>query len=336
VFILDINSEQWAGSVHSEPFSFTGTGAEFFRIWIVNISLSIITLGIYSAWAKLRTKSYFYGNTHLEGNTFAYLASPIAILKGRVIALLFVLALTTASEIYPLIGVAMTLFVLAIIPWLVVRSLRFNATYTAYRNVRFNFVGGWSEAAMAFGVWPLLSLLTIGVLFPLALCRQQQFIVGNSAYGTSTFDFEVPAARFYHVCLLALGIIILGVMITAAIAQGPVAGLLLAFTYLVAFAFFRAHLFNITYAGASLNAHGFKPSMTTAGMGLLYLTNMAAMIVTLGLFYPWARIRTAQYMANSLNACLVEPLDQFVAAEAARVNALGEELGDMLDLDISL
>ncbi|MED5348372.1 MAG: DUF898 family protein, partial [Pseudomonadota bacterium] len=44
-----------------ERFQFHGEGGEFFRIWIVNLVLSIVTLGIYSAWAKVRTKRYFYG-----------------------------------------------------------------------------------------------------------------------------------------------------------------------------------------------------------------------------------------------------------------------------------
>ena len=50
------------------PFQFTGTGGEYFKIWIVNILLSIVTLGIYSAWAKVRRKQYFYGNTRVAGS----------------------------------------------------------------------------------------------------------------------------------------------------------------------------------------------------------------------------------------------------------------------------
>ena len=40
-------------------FEFTGDAKEFFRIWIVNLALSIVTLGIYSAWAKVRTQPLF-------------------------------------------------------------------------------------------------------------------------------------------------------------------------------------------------------------------------------------------------------------------------------------
>jgi uncharacterized membrane protein YjgN (DUF898 family) len=35
------------------PFEFTGKAGEYFGIWIVNVSLTLLTLSIYSAWAKV-------------------------------------------------------------------------------------------------------------------------------------------------------------------------------------------------------------------------------------------------------------------------------------------
>src|SRR3954464_11448441 len=71
----------------SVPFQFTGRAGEYFRIWIVNVCLSVITLGIYSAWAKVRRKRYFYGNTLLNRAAFDYTGDPKAILKGRLLVL---------------------------------------------------------------------------------------------------------------------------------------------------------------------------------------------------------------------------------------------------------
>ena len=51
-------------------FEFSGKGGEYFRIWIVNLALTILTLGIYSAWAKVRRLQYFHRNTALIGNSF--------------------------------------------------------------------------------------------------------------------------------------------------------------------------------------------------------------------------------------------------------------------------
>jgi hypothetical protein len=48
-------------------FVFTGTTDEYFRIWIVNMCLSLVTLGIYSAWAKVRLTQYIRAHTTLDG-----------------------------------------------------------------------------------------------------------------------------------------------------------------------------------------------------------------------------------------------------------------------------
>src|SRR5678816_4784926 len=66
---------------------FTGTGAEYFRVWIVNLALTVMTLGVYSACAKVRRLQYFYRHTRLAGSGFDYHGDPIAILKGRIVGL---------------------------------------------------------------------------------------------------------------------------------------------------------------------------------------------------------------------------------------------------------
>ena len=65
------------------PLAFTGNTGEYFKIWIVNVFLTVLTLGIYSAWAKVRNKRYFYGNTLLDGAAFEYHATGRQLLPGR-------------------------------------------------------------------------------------------------------------------------------------------------------------------------------------------------------------------------------------------------------------
>jgi uncharacterized membrane protein YjgN (DUF898 family) len=75
-----------SSAVAPVPVRFTGSGAEYFGIWIVNLLLTIVTIGIYSAWAKVRKKRYFYAHTKIDGDSFEYRGKPIAIQKGRIIA----------------------------------------------------------------------------------------------------------------------------------------------------------------------------------------------------------------------------------------------------------
>src|SRR6478752_6569663 len=83
---------------------FEGSGGEYFKIWIVNLALTIVTLGIFSAWAKVRSKRYFYGNTFIAGHNFEYHGQPIRILIGRLIALGLLLVYSISANISPLLA----------------------------------------------------------------------------------------------------------------------------------------------------------------------------------------------------------------------------------------
>lgn len=81
------NPDPAAGSTASSPV-FTGSSKEYFRIWVVNMLLSIITLGTYSAWATVRNRRYLYGNVELDGSRFDFHGQPLAILRGRILAVI--------------------------------------------------------------------------------------------------------------------------------------------------------------------------------------------------------------------------------------------------------
>ncbi|GCS60099.1 phage tail fiber protein [Escherichia coli] len=48
--------------VPSHSFVFYGTGERYFLICVVNVLLTIITLGIYLPWALMKCKRYLYAN----------------------------------------------------------------------------------------------------------------------------------------------------------------------------------------------------------------------------------------------------------------------------------
>src|SRR5438309_3489747 len=83
---MPFDEMQATAGLRRHQFAFRGTGSEYFGIWIVNLLLTIITLGIYGAWAKVRTWRYFYANTFIGEHALDYHASPIRILIGRLIA----------------------------------------------------------------------------------------------------------------------------------------------------------------------------------------------------------------------------------------------------------
>ena len=64
--------------------------------------------------------------------------------------------------------------------------------------------------------------------------------------------------------------------------------------------------------------------------------NIFGIIFTLGLFIPWAAVNIARYMADHVYLIPNGDLDRFVADQQSAVAAVGEEIGEMFDLDIGL
>ena len=309
------------------PLEFTGEGWAYFRIWVVNVALTVVTLGIYSAWAKVRMNRYFYGHTQLAGASFEYLAEPLAILKGRIVAVLALLiysAVTQSPSLWALIPPLLFMFAL---PWLVNRSLAFRLTNTRYRNVRFSFTGFKVHV-----LWLLAAGLTVGALLPLALQRQQRFVVEHTRYGLSEFSSELPGGAFYAPALLGLGILLVAGALSALLPA--VAPLALALGGLMAYAHFSAQTFNRVLGASELGGHRFEGRLETLPWAWVLISNAVLVALSLGLAIPWARIRAARYRLSHVGLWIDGDLETFLAAEVAQSSALGEELGEAFDLDI--
>lgn len=150
-------------------FSFKGTAAEYFGIWIVNILLTIITLGFYAPWAKVRRLRYFYGNTWFIQRCFDFTGVPVKILAGRMIALLVYGAFTYAMNHSASMVLGGLLLIFFAVPWLVRSSIRFRARNSKFGNSRFFFAGSNKSAYWCFLKCVLVTAFTTGLFFPVAV-----------------------------------------------------------------------------------------------------------------------------------------------------------------------
>ncbi len=319
------------------PFEFNGNGSEYFRIWIVNILLSIATLGIYSAWAKVRRKQYFYGNTRLNGAGFEYLGNPVKILKGRLIIGAVMLITGAVSHFFPLIHFPLVLVLAVLAPWLIIRSLMFNAHNSAWRNIRFGFKAGYGRAFKAYLLWPFLAMLTLGVLSPVAFCRQKQFLVENSSFGRTVFVFGASWRDYYRILMVAslIGILAAAFIAAAAIFFAPLAVLALPL-YLFVYAYYAVKTGNLLFNASRLGPHRLRSTMEVRSFMMLVLTNTLATALTLGLFHPWAKVRTMRYKAQHLALIAAGDVNAFVADKHKEVGAIGDASSDFFDFDLGL
>ena len=216
------NSTQDATQKHT-PVVFNGKLGEYFGIWIVNLLLTLVTFGIYSAWAKVRRKKYFYNNTLIDNVGFDYHAKPMAILKGRVIAFIFFLGYAFGGQFNAFIPIVCILIFFIALPWLVVRSSMFNARNTSHRGLRFDFVGKVGEAFRVFFLLPIITMLTLGLFAPFASHQKNKFMMNNHKFGLSQFEMQATGKEFYRVYLrifiVPILIALIGIIAAIAIPQ---------------------------------------------------------------------------------------------------------------------
>ena len=235
-----MDSLQTSNPPHWTNFRFTGDTLEFFKIWIVNVFLTIVTLGIYSPWAKVRTLGYFYGNTWLHDSSFSFLADPIKILKGRVIAVIVLAAYWVCTEIYPAYALWALSTLCLLFPFIMVTAMSFRLRNTGFRNIRFYFHSNYSGAYQIF-ILPigivivltavlyflytgteffkqvvesgngeikkqdfLLSFFMMSVLpvAPYVDYMRRKFILDHTQYGSARCRFLATAGSFYKVYII--------------------------------------------------------------------------------------------------------------------------------------
>ncbi len=217
------DSAMLTASPFAEPerehrFEFHGKAGEYFRIWIVNVVLTVLTLGIYLAWAKVRTRRYFYGNTLLDGKPFDFTGNPIAILKGNLIfGGLFVLYVLSGA-LFPPLAILIILLIMALMPWLVQKAMRFRAHNTVHRNVRFNFRGAVSDAYGIFLGLAFLIPFTLGFIVPYMQFRQKKYLFGNLGWGGVEADMRGGPGFFYKTFFKSFGLVfILAILASIAV-----------------------------------------------------------------------------------------------------------------------
>ena len=338
----------------SHRLSFTGSGREYFGIWIVNLLLSIVTLGIYSAWAKVRRTQYFARNTELDGARFDYHGDPMLILKGRLIAFGLFLFYQLASHANPYFGLAVGIMLAGVFPYLLLKSLHFRLYNLSYRGLRFRFTGETKDAYVTFLAWPLAALFSFYLLAPLCHQRIKRFQHDHSAFGQTLFSFHAPARSFYKLYLQALGLFLLaGALVVGGLyyslqaklisPQGNLSTLAILTPFGVAVLavfiiqpFLSARLQNLIWNHTRLGAHRFESRASVWRLFGIQFTNLLGILLTLGLYRPFAVVRLYRYRSETVTLLATDTLDNFIAANSNQTGALGDETAEMFDIDIAL
>jgi uncharacterized membrane protein YjgN (DUF898 family) len=362
-----------AAAPHVAAPTFTGRGSEYFRIWVVNVLLTLVTFGVYSAWAKVRKARYFRQNTRLDGHVFDYHGRPIAILRGRVIALVLATAYTWTFQFSNTAGIVTVAVVCALGPWLLMRAQQFSFANTSYRGLRFGFRAdtldayrtlspvmlAWLAPGLGaaltthegwfFGAW----MLAVPWMHH-RLKRYQRF---NASYGDSRFNFTPGLFRFYWIytkgfVFVALGAL-LWMLITVAMylwrgradaflapsrLETWIYGVLAAMVvYVAAGPYLAARLQHVVWSRTRLGDIRFRTEIRARPLFNLVAKSVALTVLTAGLYWPFAAIALARYRIEAIRVESEAPLAAFVGSvHGLVVGATGEGAADAFGIDLGL
>jgi uncharacterized membrane protein YjgN (DUF898 family) len=319
------------------------------------MALTIVTLGIYNAWAKVRTRRYFYAHTILDKHPFEYHADPLSILKGNLIVGGGLILYYLSQNFFPVVTPVLTIGFSIVLPFLVYSSLRFKASNSSYRNIHFRFHGTRGESYSAYLWWQLLIPVTLGIMFPYVMFKQKQYFFDNFSFGKWMISFRGEKGKFFQVYLIA-GLIIglttipFFILMFNAIRNTANGDSKQSFMFIF-FPLYALFLFGVTliqqfiygnimnYCWENTGISGklrFKSSLKVRELMLLRITNLLAIIFTLGLLTPWARVRHAKYVLEHLTVISKGNLEDFSAAHQEQESVFADVATDMFDIDLGL
>lgn len=154
--------------IEAHRLAFSGRGGEYFRVWIVNVLLSILTLGLYTPWARQRTARYFYDHTLIAGSPLAFTAPLRKMVFSFVIFALLYVAYQIAAETGQTTAVSLFILAAAVLaPYIWGSAMRFRLASTRWRGLQLNFAARWKEVYLAS--WPIfaMAVLWVGINYAL-------------------------------------------------------------------------------------------------------------------------------------------------------------------------
>lgn len=311
------------GAGGSRRLTFHGSGGTLFGIYIVNILLTIVTLGFYRFWGRVRVRRFLLSQTAFEGDRFAYHGTGKELLIGFFKAVLFVglpiTAMNTAARLSGDLKIAIasqvfsSLLVFTFIPIALVGARRYRMSRISWRGIRFSFRGRAWVYVKIFVRATLLNAITLTLYYPFFEARQQAFMVSNSYFGRRPFRFD------------GRGRDLLGFHVIALLLLVPTLGLYLFWYH----AKKTRYLWNHT----SFETARFRSTMTGGAVLVQSLVNVLLLIFTLGLAWPWVLIRQSRFQFSCLS--VEGPLDlEGIVQEPQLATATGDALSSLLGADV--
>ncbi|EHG8446495.1 DUF898 domain-containing protein [Salmonella enterica subsp. enterica] len=150
---------------HNHTLVFTGKGGKYFVICLVNFLLTCITFGIYAPWAMVKCRRYIYTNMTLNNQPFAYKATGSALFISMLLVfIIYIVSLSLIEHGHPGLGFTLFGLLIAIIPFMAVKGLQYQAMMTSLNGVHFGFQCSMRRAWWYMFALPVLLMVALYIV----------------------------------------------------------------------------------------------------------------------------------------------------------------------------
>lgn len=355
-------------TVKANRIGYSGQTGSVYKIWLLNIFLTVITLGIYSFWGKTRMRRYITGCFKLGGDHFEYTGTGKELFVGFLKVLPVIMALYAgAFFLPPQLLVIIYLPIIYLIPVAIFMAMRYRLNRLTWRGIRARLTGSPFRFG-GFALWRMfLNVISFGILIPASDIATYGYMVKRAGIGNvrAKFDGKVAALIRTHIVTLILcvvGIItITGTTVGMAylgmpaidendpaakaqyaeqIAQMMSGAVFIAIILSIGWimlvrSYYHAALMREKMRGMTLGKMRFKCTATGFDVLKLRLGNLLIIVFTLGLGFPFVIQRRMRFMADKV--IVGGDLDDAQMMQAAREKgAAGEGLDDLFGIDADL
>jgi len=308
--------------------SFLGEGFELFFTLLGNAILTVLTLGIYAAWGRVKVYQFFYSNTEFAGHRFRFTGTGKEIFIGFLkaigiiilIYLVFMLLTTSAMQIdpnlFPIIIIGFYLFIIYLFHYAIYSSLRYRFSRSRYREIRFQLIGKPQEFAWDAFKNFLLAVLTLGIFAPYYMHRKFSYIYNRLHFGNLPFQYKGDEKEFFK-------IVFFGFLLTV-------------ITFGIYFFWWYPKMYNYYVCHLEAGGGKFRAEIQPGEFFELLFTNLLIIVFTLGIGFAWVQVRTMKFYIEHLHLEGELDLDNVVQVIQEKVTATGEGLAEALDMDIGL
>lgn len=361
---------------------FTGSGSEYFRIWIVNLLLTLITFTLYWPFARARRLAYFQNNTLVGRDPLGFHGDPWKMFRGYLLMVLFGVSYWAVSNFAPAFAWLPLLMLAVLWPALWRASLQFRLRNTSWRGVRMSFEGdlrgaylcmlpvfvpgllvglvialsvtGAHAAGGLLAALTILIMLAMAALSPWLLARIKRYQHGGYAFAQERTRLDAGTSAFYGFSFRVGGVSLLcsallagvGGLVAALMGNSTGAALvllpfLLALAYLVfplvLMPYTTSRLQNLLWSNTRSRRIRFDSQLRFSPLMGLTAKNWLLIAITLGLYWPFAKVHTARLRLESMDVLVQGDVNAWLAqAQGGDKGILGDAAGDFFGIDMGL